>query len=95
MNEQILIGILTEMKEMKAEMREMKAEMNDRFEKVERKLEKLDNIEDRLTFLEKSRKEDVSTITDILYSFEQGIVKIVNEEIDKRMYMQNIVKWAK
>jgi len=95
MNDQILIGILTEIKDLRAEMKsemgdirtelkEMKTEMNDRFEKVEKKLEKL---EDRVTSLEKSRKEDVRSITDILYSFEQGIVNVITEEIDKRMYM--------
>lgn len=91
MNDQILIGILTEIKdmrtEMKTEMREIKEKLTSLENRVASLEDRVASLENRVTSLEKSRKEDVKVITDILYSFEQGISKMVTEEIEKRMCM--------
>jgi len=107
MNEQILIGILTEMKEMKTEMKEMKTEMKEmktemkdmktemkemktEMQEMNGRITNLENdmteVKDRVKLLEKSRKEDVRAINDILYSFEQGMVRMIDERIENKLY---------
>jgi len=90
MNEQILIGILTEMKglreDFKHEMESFKAEIKQEIADLREENKKQhEEFERRLTNLEVARQNDIVSINNILFSFERGIKQMIEQCVDEKL----------